>query len=203
MKSTSSTLSALLRAHAEQQPHATAVLAPGRAAMTYGALWQQLQDVGAALTSRGVTPSTRVAVALPNGPEMAAAFLGVAACAVCAPLNPAYRPRNSASTWRTRAPSSLSSARATAAPARVAKEMNLTLSRSRSTRASAGQFTWDSPPRRGPARVLFGAARRRADPAHLGHDRAAEDRAAQPRQSDGVGGQHRALAGAAAPAIAA
>jgi len=33
----------------------------------------------------------RVALVLPNGPEMAAAFAGVAAAATCAPLNPTYR----------------------------------------------------------------------------------------------------------------
>ncbi len=38
-----------------------------------------------------MTPATRVAIVLPNGPEMAVAFLGVASGAVCAPLNPAYR----------------------------------------------------------------------------------------------------------------
>jgi acyl-CoA synthetase (AMP-forming)/AMP-acid ligase II len=32
----------------------------------------------------------RVAVVVPNGPEMAAAFLAVASAAVCAPLNPGY-----------------------------------------------------------------------------------------------------------------
>ena len=33
----------------------------------------------------------RVAIVLPNGPEMAAAFLATAAHATAAPLNPAYR----------------------------------------------------------------------------------------------------------------
>ena len=39
---------------------------------------------------RGVQPGDRVAIVLPNGPEMAVAFVGVAAAATCAPLNPAY-----------------------------------------------------------------------------------------------------------------
>ena len=42
------------------------------------------------LNARGIHPSDRVAIVLPNGPEMAAAFLGVTASAICAPLNPAY-----------------------------------------------------------------------------------------------------------------
>ena len=42
------------------------------------------------LNVRGIHRSDRIAIVLPNGPEMAVAFLGVAASAVCAPLNPAY-----------------------------------------------------------------------------------------------------------------
>ena len=90
-ESTDLTLSALLREHAERQPHAIAILAPGRPPLTYGDLWRQVQRIANTLQSRGVTPTARVAVVLPNGPEMAATVLGVAACAVCAPLNPAYR----------------------------------------------------------------------------------------------------------------
>jgi acyl-CoA synthetase (AMP-forming)/AMP-acid ligase II/aryl carrier-like protein len=90
-ESTGLTLSALLREHAERQPHAIAILAPGRPPLTYVDLWRQVQRIADTLQSRGVTPTARVAVVLPNGPEMAATVLGVAACAVCAPLNPAYR----------------------------------------------------------------------------------------------------------------
>jgi acyl-CoA synthetase (AMP-forming)/AMP-acid ligase II len=50
-----------------------------------------MQATAAALRKHGATSSTRVAIALPNGPEMATAFLGVAACAVCVPLNPGYQ----------------------------------------------------------------------------------------------------------------
>ena len=39
----------------------------------------------------GVGRNDRVAVVLPNSPEMAVAFLGIASCATCAPLNPGYR----------------------------------------------------------------------------------------------------------------
>jgi acyl-CoA synthetase (AMP-forming)/AMP-acid ligase II len=39
----------------------------------------------------GIGRNDRVAIVLPNGPEMATAFLSVAACATTAPLNPAYR----------------------------------------------------------------------------------------------------------------
>jgi acyl-CoA synthetase (AMP-forming)/AMP-acid ligase II/acyl carrier protein len=39
----------------------------------------------------GLSRHDRVALVLPNGPEMAVAFLAVAASATCVPLNPAYR----------------------------------------------------------------------------------------------------------------
>ncbi len=49
------------------------------------------QSCGERLNQLGIGRGDRVAVVLPNGPEMAVAFLGVAASATCAPLNPAYR----------------------------------------------------------------------------------------------------------------
>ncbi len=39
----------------------------------------------------GIDASDRVAIVLPNGPEMASAFVTVAQAATTAPLNPAYR----------------------------------------------------------------------------------------------------------------
>jgi acyl-CoA synthetase (AMP-forming)/AMP-acid ligase II/acetyltransferase-like isoleucine patch superfamily enzyme/acyl carrier protein len=54
-------------------------------------LLQQVEDTAKALRAFGVQRNERVAMVLPNGPEMAAAFAGVAAAATCAPLNPAYR----------------------------------------------------------------------------------------------------------------
>ncbi len=44
-----------------------------------------------ALASAGIGRGARVALVLPNGPQMASAFVGVAACATCAPLNPGYQ----------------------------------------------------------------------------------------------------------------
>ena len=94
MKSGSSfndSLALLLRRQAMSFPHVHALLAPGRKPMAYAALWQQVQDVAVTLAGLGVTRGERVALVLPNGPEMAAAFLAVAAWTACAPLNPAYR----------------------------------------------------------------------------------------------------------------
>lgn len=84
----------LLRARAAQFPARPALSAPGnppRPALNYADLYAQTVQVQRALNRLGIGRGDRVAIVLPNGPEMAAAFLGVAACAACAPLNPAYR----------------------------------------------------------------------------------------------------------------
>ena len=83
----------LLRARAEHAPEAVAILAPGRRVLTYLGLLAQVGEVARALHGRGVQHIDSVAIVLPNGPEMAVAFLGVAANAICAPLNPAYSRR--------------------------------------------------------------------------------------------------------------
>ena len=50
-----------------------------------------IEKTVASLNDFGVGRGDRVAIVLPNGPEMATAFLAVAAGAVAAPLNPTYR----------------------------------------------------------------------------------------------------------------
>jgi acyl-CoA synthetase (AMP-forming)/AMP-acid ligase II/acyl carrier protein len=80
----------LLEATSLAQPDAAALLAPGRASLSCAALFGQVGQMSAMLASYGPLPSLRVGLVLPNGPEMACAFLAVAACAVCIPLNPAF-----------------------------------------------------------------------------------------------------------------
>ncbi len=70
---------------------APAILAPGRTALTYGNLRDHVAGTVATLNGFGIGREDRVAIVLPNGPEMATAFLSVAAGATAAPLNPAYR----------------------------------------------------------------------------------------------------------------
>jgi acyl-CoA synthetase (AMP-forming)/AMP-acid ligase II/acyl carrier protein len=76
--------------YARAVPDRDAVLAPGRPAMSYGALWARAEDIVRALRSAGVGRTDRVAVALPNGPDAAVTMLSVAAGAVCVPLNPDF-----------------------------------------------------------------------------------------------------------------
>jgi acyl-CoA synthetase (AMP-forming)/AMP-acid ligase II/acyl carrier protein len=85
------TVRQLIESKAIRRPEAAAVLAPGRDALTYAALLQQMKRIGKTLNATGIGRNDPVAVVLPNGPEMALAFLGIASVATCAPLNPAYR----------------------------------------------------------------------------------------------------------------
>jgi acyl-CoA synthetase (AMP-forming)/AMP-acid ligase II/thioesterase domain-containing protein len=81
----------IIDAHAKSSPDAIAVAAPGRPPLTYGDLQQHINAVVDKLNSLGIGRNDRVAIVLPNGPEMAVSFLSVASCATSAPLNPAYR----------------------------------------------------------------------------------------------------------------
>ena len=81
----------LLEKQWAQNPAAIALVAPRRRPLTYGRLWDVVEDVVVKLKGMRVGRQDRVAIALPNGPEMAVAFLAIASTATCAPLNPGYR----------------------------------------------------------------------------------------------------------------
>ena len=87
------TLSGLLQAGAAARPAIAAPAAEGAAlpALTHGGLRALAARTQAALNGLGIGRNDRVAIVLPNGPEMATAFIAVAAAATTAPLNPAYR----------------------------------------------------------------------------------------------------------------
>jgi acyl-CoA synthetase (AMP-forming)/AMP-acid ligase II len=85
-----SCLAHLLEHQANRIPDALAILAPGRAPLTYGRLYQHVDKMGRTLRAMGIGHRDRVIVVLPNGPEMAVAILAVAAIGACAPMNPAY-----------------------------------------------------------------------------------------------------------------
>ena len=75
-------------------PHpadAAAILAPERPTLTFGTLRELADATVATLNGVGIGRGDRVAIVLPNGPEMATAFVTVACGATTAPLNPAYR----------------------------------------------------------------------------------------------------------------
>jgi acyl-CoA synthetase (AMP-forming)/AMP-acid ligase II len=70
---------------------ATAISASGRPDLTYKALRDQIDKTLTTLNGFGIGRNDRVAIVLPNGPEMAIAYISVAMAATTAPLNPAYR----------------------------------------------------------------------------------------------------------------
>ncbi|MBT4934435.1 MAG: AMP-binding protein [Rhodospirillaceae bacterium] len=70
---------------------AAALNAPDRDPLTYGALNQLVADTILKLNDLGIGRNDPVAIILPNGPEMATAFVAIASAATSAPLNPAYR----------------------------------------------------------------------------------------------------------------
>lgn len=76
---------------APHDPGSPAILAPDRATLTYDGLWALADGTVQALNRLGIGRNDRVAIVLPNGPEMAAAFIAIACGATTAPLNPAYR----------------------------------------------------------------------------------------------------------------
>lgn len=70
---------------------APAIIAPQSLPLTYRGLRQLVASVAVELKRLGIGRNGRVAIVLPNGPEMAAAFVAISAAATAAPLNPAYK----------------------------------------------------------------------------------------------------------------
>ncbi len=68
-----------------------AIGAPGRPWLTHDGLRGLVTRTIADLNRMGIGRGDRVAIVLPNGPEMAAAFVAIGAGATTAPLNPAYK----------------------------------------------------------------------------------------------------------------
>ena len=81
-------VAAMLRAQAEARRDAPAILAPGEPTLSYGQLATWLEQAALDLRHAGVTPTSRVAVLMPPGPEAALATLAVMCTAICVPVNP-------------------------------------------------------------------------------------------------------------------
>ncbi len=72
-------------------PSALAIAAPAGPPVTFAGLTATVDRLAGQFRALGLTRHDTVGLVLPNGPEMAAAFLATAGCATAAPLNPAYR----------------------------------------------------------------------------------------------------------------
>src|ERR1035437_3404891 len=66
-------------------------MTPGKQPLTFRQLAAHLETIAVQLNQFGFQRGDRGAVGLPNGPEMATAYLAVSSVCTCAPLNPAYQ----------------------------------------------------------------------------------------------------------------
>jgi acyl-CoA synthetase (AMP-forming)/AMP-acid ligase II len=82
------TLRELLAGGADDAP---ALSAPDRRPLSHAGLRAQIAATLAQLNAIGIGRGDRVAIVLPNGPEMAACYIACASGVASAPLNPAYR----------------------------------------------------------------------------------------------------------------
>jgi acyl-CoA synthetase (AMP-forming)/AMP-acid ligase II len=82
------TIAALLTAGAASDP---AIISTEGTVLTHGQARNAVERLRRELRAAGIGRGDRVAIVLPNGPEMALTFLAVTSCATAAPLNPAYR----------------------------------------------------------------------------------------------------------------
>ncbi|MCJ7766807.1 AMP-binding protein, partial [Candidatus Bathyarchaeota archaeon] len=85
------TVRSFISTWARRSPETIAITAPDRSPLTYGRLGVHVGNMVETLNSLGIGRNDRVATVLPNGSDMAAAFLAIASGATCAPLNPDYR----------------------------------------------------------------------------------------------------------------
>ncbi len=76
---------------AEKPANAIAFVGSGCPSLTYGGLRDHVERTVASLNRLGIGRNDRIAIVLPNGTEMASAFVAIAAGTTSAPLNPAYR----------------------------------------------------------------------------------------------------------------
>ncbi len=66
-------------------------MAPECGVLSHDEARQVVSRLAGQLHAVGISSNDRVAIVLPNGPEMALTFLAVSSCATAAPLNPRYR----------------------------------------------------------------------------------------------------------------
>ena len=122
-----------------------AIGAPGLPALTHGGLRALAVRTRSALHGVGIGVGDRVAIVLPNGPDMAAAFVTIAQSATTAPLNPAYRAEEFDFYLRDLRASALLVQRGEATPAReVAESLGIRILELVPGEAAAGAFSLDT-----------------------------------------------------------
>jgi len=89
---TASTIGEVLTERAARDPASPAILHPALGTLSFGALVRRLQEIEGRLRAAGLGQTSRVAIALPRGPEAALLSLAVCSCAILVPLNPHHAP---------------------------------------------------------------------------------------------------------------
>ncbi|HTA43051.1 MAG TPA: AMP-binding protein [Bryobacteraceae bacterium] len=86
-----STIGAAIRSHAVIRPRQAAIVAPDFPPYSYGELAVHIDLIGSALRVAGLDRSSRIAIMLPSGAELALIGVAVAANAIAVPCNPGLR----------------------------------------------------------------------------------------------------------------
>jgi oxalate---CoA ligase len=84
------TILELIQQQSSRSPNAVAIVAPKRSPLTYAALDRQVSQTATSLQRMGFGGTDRFAIVLESSAEAVTAFLAITACAISAPLNPAY-----------------------------------------------------------------------------------------------------------------
>lgn len=85
------TILAEIAQRAAFEPERIAILAHGRTSLKYGDLLQQIRHSSMQLNEFGLGREDRIAIVLPNGPELATVCLSAMAAATAVPFNPDYK----------------------------------------------------------------------------------------------------------------
>jgi oxalate---CoA ligase len=82
------TIATLIARQVAARPESPAIVISKENFLTYGGLGEQIRAFGANLRANAIGRSARVAILLPDGPELAVAIVGAACHAVAVPINP-------------------------------------------------------------------------------------------------------------------
>ncbi len=85
------TLFGQIAERASLHPEAIALQALGKQPLTYGALHEQVRRTVDSLNGLGLGRGDRIAIVMPNGPDLATLSLAVVAGATAVPMNPDYK----------------------------------------------------------------------------------------------------------------
>ncbi len=133
------------------EPADPAIVTAEGSVLTYAVLRSEVRRLASQLQAAGLGAHDRIAIMLPNGPEMAIAFLAAIVTGCAAPLNPKYRPSElsfylddlAAKALITRCDNSGEAVRQAASETRT---MAITLSGDASAGACSMQFEMDQGP---------------------------------------------------------